>query len=307
MMNNQRHNFQAFLQKKDVTILVVDSGLGGLAICADVARMLPRHHHFKTVSLIYFNAWPEQNRGYNRLEGKTEQIDVFDRALNSILTFKPDFIMLACNTLSVLYPLTKFYQNTTIPVVDIVDFGVEMMANAVHKRNNEQVVIVGTVTTIASRVHHDRLLQKGIPAKKIVLQPCDQLATAIENGPESPQVADMIQTFLHEAASKIDPSTKNVYGALCCTHFGYCQDQFLKILAGVTGKSATILNPNQHMTDYLLNACKDRGFNTRQRLLVVSKISWDKPKLSAISDRIRMISDETAQALTTYTHIPDLF
>ena len=107
MIANHSDKFQAFLEKEDVTVLVVDSGLGGMAICADVARALPPNRHFKTVSLIYFNAWPEQNRGYNRLGSRKEQIDTFDKALNSMLQYNPDFIMLACNTLSVLYPSTN--------------------------------------------------------------------------------------------------------------------------------------------------------------------------------------------------------
>ncbi len=306
-MPNQSDRFQEFLNKEDVSILVVDSGLGGMAICADVARALPAYRHFKTVNLIYFNAWPEQDRGYNRLGGRIEQIDTFDKALNSMLQYKPDFIMLACNTLSVLYPFTDFRQNAKIPVIDIVDFGVNMIAQALQGDHKRQVVILGTVTTIASNEHHDRLVQTGIPSEQIVLQPCDQLATAIEKGPEMPRVADMIHTFLNEARLKIDPSAAEIYAALCCTHFGYCRDQFQTKLVDLTGKSATILNPNRQMTDYLLSSMKDRGFDTKQRIKVVSKIEWEPSKISAISDQVAAVSSRTARALGDYEQVPDLF
>ncbi len=306
-MYSESEKFNAFLQNEDATILVVDSGLGGLAICADIASRLSRCHHFKTVSLIYFNAWPEQNRGYNRLGNKAEQLDTFDRALDSMLKFNPDFIMLACNTLSVLYPSTKFYQNAAIPVIDIVDFGVDMIAKVFQMDDSAQVIILGTVTTVTSRVHHDRLLELGLAVNQIILQPCDQLATAIENGPESPLVAEMLKTFLREATLNIDSTTKKVYGALCCTHFGYCQKQFQERLASLSAKPTAVINPNQHLADHLLTACGDRGFETQQRIRVISKIVWDKTRISAISKRIRMVSDETAEALTNYTHVPDLF
>ena len=286
---------------------MVDSGLGGMAICADIARRLPLQRHFKAVSLIYFNAWPEQGRGYNRLKSTKDQIDFFDRALNSTQKYNPDFIMLACNTLSVLYPFTNFYKCARIPVINIVDFGVNMMAEAVQMSATSQVVILGTVTTIASNVHHDRLLQLGISANKIVQQPCDQLATAIENGPERTRVNDMIHAFLSEATLNINPSIQKIYGALCCTHFGYCQDRFQEKMANLTGKSVAILNPNHRMTDHLLETCIDRDFDTEQHLNVVSKIKWETTKISAISERIRPVSGQMAQALVTYEYIPDLF
>jgi len=307
MMSNQTEKFQTFIQKEDVTILVVDSGLGGMAICADIARRLPKLGHFKTVSLIYFNAWPEQNRGYNRLESRKEQIDTFDRALSSMLRYRPDFIMLACNTLSVLYPSTKCYKNARVPFIDIIDFGVDMVVEAIQTYDDRQVVILGTVTTIASRVHYNQLTQLGIPAEKIVLQPCDQLATAIENDPDSTLVSDMIHAFLGEAVHNIASSTRKVYGALCCTHFGYCQDRFQEKLANLTGISAAILNPNRHMADYLLMACKDREYDTGEHIKVVSKIKWESAKISAISEKIRPVSSQTAQSLCNYEHIPDLF
>jgi len=297
----------AFLEKEDVTVLVVDSGLGGMAICADIARNLPQKRHFKTVSLIYFNAWPEPYRGYNRLGSRKEQIETFDRALYGMQQFKPDFIMLACNTLSVLYPATDFHQYAMVPVVDIVDFGVNMMAKAVQKRDDQQLIILGTVTTIDSGVHRDRLMQKGIAADRIVQQPCDQLATAIENGPDSSLVADMVHKFMYAATLKINPSTEKVYAALCCTHFGYCQDQFQKKLSQLTGKTAIVLNPNHHMTNHFLFACEDRGFDTHQHIKVVSKIKWGSSKIRAISQQIAPVSSQTAQALCAYAYIPGLF
>jgi glutamate racemase len=307
MMFKQSNDFLAFIQKEDVTILVVDSGLGGMAICADIARRLPKQRHFKNVSLIYFNAWPEPYKGYNRLESRKEQINTFDRALNSMLQYNPDFILLACNTLSVLFPSTNFFKHCRIPVIDIIDFGVDMVAESVQRSDAGQVIILGTVTTIYSKVHYDRLLQQGIPAKQIVLQACDQLATTIESGPESRQVVEMIHTFLNEATLKLNPSTQTIYAALCCTHFGYCQDQFQTKLSELTGMSVSILNPNHHMTAHLLSYCADRGFDSKHSVKVVSKIKWDSYKINAITERIYPVSNQTGQALSNYNYLPDLF
>jgi len=168
--------FDHFLEKKEVTILVTDSGLGGISMFAEIARELRKRHLFEKVYLVYFNAWPEQNRGYNRLKNTAERIHVFDNALQGMMRFKPDFIMIACNTLSVLYHHTEFSRSVDIPVVDIVGFGVDMMAECLQTSTNDQAVILGTVTTIESHVHRDHLVQRGIQPEQIISQACDQLA-----------------------------------------------------------------------------------------------------------------------------------
>ena len=297
-----------FYEKKQVTVLITDSGLGGISICAEIANELRRRHIFENVSLVYFNAWPEKDRGYNRLSNTAERIQVFDGALEGMMKFKPDFIMIACNTLSVLYHRTQFSHHVRIPVVDIVGFGVEMMADALEKSSQAQAVILGTVTTIDSRLHHDQLIQRGIQPAQIVSQPCDQLATQIEMGPDSSIVSEMIDTFMRQAARNIDPGSSKIYAALCCTHFGYCQELIQASLADFANKPVTILNPNHKMAACLsANGRKIRFSDTKIQIQVVSKITWEERKINSISSFIQSLSAETAHALINYAQIPNLF
>jgi glutamate racemase len=305
---SESDTFSQFCNKRQVTILITDSGLGGISICAEIAAELMRRCMFENVSLIYFNAWPEQQRGYNRLSSTAERIQVFDSALEGMMKFKPDVILIACNTLSVLYHRTQFSQHVRIPVIDIVRFGVEMVANALETSLQDQAVIMGTVTTIESRVHQDNLLQKGIQPGQIVLQPCDQLATEIEKEPASPVVFEMVKTFMRQAARNIDPDSGNIYAALCCTHFGYCQELIQATLADFTRKPVTILNPNHQMAAFLSAMCREIPFSrTTVDIQVVSKITWEKRKIKSISRVIQSISAETAHALMNYAQIPNLF
>jgi glutamate racemase len=305
---SQSQKFKSFFKKKQVTILITDSGLGGISICAEIASGLKRLHMFEKVTLIYFNAWPEQNRGYNRLRNTTERIQVFDTALEGMMRFKPDFIMIACNTLSILYPQTRFSKSIQIPVVDIVGFGVDMITKALSSSTKNQTVILGTVTTIESQVHHDHLVQNGIQPQQIISQPCDQLATEIESGPTSAIVSKMVATYMQQAALKIDLETVHIYTALCCTHFGYCKTLIQDSLTGLTHKPVTILNPNRQMAAYLLNSGPLTPFSdTTIDIQVVSKIIWEDRKIESISSLIASFSDETAQALKNYTQRSDLF
>ena len=297
-----------FFNKKRVTILVTDSGLGGISICAEIAAELMRRHIFESVSLIYFNAWPEQHRGYNRLRDTAERVRVFDSALEGMMQFKPDFIMIACNTLSVLYGRTRFSRQVDIPVIDIVGFGVDMMTKALKTSTRDRTVILGTVTTIDSHVHRDHLIQRGIRAEQIISQPCDQLATEIEKGPGSPMVSKMIETFMQQAARNIDPDSGNLYAALCCTHFGYCEELIRDTLANFAQKPVTILNPNRQMAAHLTAGCRKIRFSdTAMDIRVVSKITWEEEKIQSISGLIRPMSTETADALIHYTLVPNLF
>jgi len=300
--------FSKFYKKRQVTILITDSGLGGISICAEIASELMRRDMFENVSLIYFNAWPEQNRGYNRLGGTAERIRVFDSALQGMMRFKPDFIMIACNTLSVLYHRTKFSRFVDIPVVDIVGFGVDMIAKALEVSSKGRAVILGTVTTIDSQVHHDHLIQRGIQPGQIISQPCDQLATEIEKGPAGPTVLQMIETYMQQAALKIDPDSGSIYAALCCTHFAYCQESIKGTLAELTKRPVTILNPNHQMAAYFLSNCRENNLSdTTVEIKVVSKITWEKRKIVSISSLAQSISPETANALNHYAHNPNLF
>jgi glutamate racemase len=305
---SESDKFNTFLNKKQVTILITDSGLGGISICGEIAGELMRRHIFENVSLIYFNAWPEQNRGYNRLRDTAERIQVFDSALEGMMRFKPDFIMIACNTLSVLYHRTQFSQRVDIPVVDIVGFGVDMMTKALEASSKDRAVILGTVTTIDSQVHHDHLIQRGIQPGQIISQPCDQLATEIEKGPAGKTVSQMIETYMQQAARNIDPDSGNIYAALCCTHFGYCRELIRDTLADLLEKPVTILNPNRQMAAYMFANCREIRFSdTTMEIQVVSKITWEEKKIKSISGLIQSISAETANALINYAHIPKLF
>lgn len=307
-MTHEKDPILALSDKEKITIVITDSGLGGLSICADIAKRLKDHPIFPEVSVIYFNAWPEQNRGYNRLKDTAERIRVFDRALMGMKQFNPDLIMIACNTLSVLYSQTRFSGKNHIPVIDIVGFGVDLIHRSLSGSATAKAVILGTLTTIWSRTHERLLLAKGVASRQVATQACDQLATEIEKGPGSSAVESLIETYMKQAAEKMGSGHTRVFAALCCTHFGYCKDLIQKHLEDHLGKTVGILDPNQEMGAFLFKSGRcSHTRDTALTLRVVSKIAWNDKKIDAISGRIENISVKTADALRNYSHMPDLF
>ncbi|HSP90980.1 MAG TPA: hypothetical protein VLN08_08735, partial [Vicinamibacterales bacterium] len=78
-------------------IVVTDSGLGGLSICALLEQGLRAAGPARAVRLTYVNAWPFEDRGYNDLPDEHERARVFDLALSRMAQMEPDRILIACN------------------------------------------------------------------------------------------------------------------------------------------------------------------------------------------------------------------
>jgi glutamate racemase len=282
--------------------------MGGLSICADIVGGLQARRSYRHVSLTYFNAWPEQDRGYNLLPGMAERIRVFDRALAAMLRFGPDRILIACNTLSALYPDTPFSRKAPVPVTDIIGFGVEQMLAYLGARADSRVIILGTPTTIEAGIHRARLVGRGIDAGRIVCQPCDRLAGEIEKAPEGATVRGMIEEYVGQAAENFPDRRLPVAAALCCTHYGYSRHLFEAALRARFEGPVAILDPNRAMSEALLaDLPPRRGGDVQIDLQVVSRIVWSEEKIRAIARLLEAASLLTADALRQYRHDPELF
>jgi glutamate racemase len=296
-----------FAGKDNISLLITDSGLGGLSVCADIVQNMNRYRNFKNVKLTYYNAWPEQNRGYNLLPDMAERIRVFDRALIGMERFKPDLIMIACNTLSTIYSQTAFSRSAAIPVIDIIDFGVEMIYQELVSQPDSRAVILGTPTTIEANTHKTGLIAKGIRAERVILQSCDQLAGEIERNPDSETVREMIDGYVGQASRKAGDRKRPVLAAFCCTHYGYSHVIFKEMFERTFAGPVTILNPNKAMGNCLFPDGRQETHDVHVDLEVVSRIIVSDEKIASISKILGAISPETADALKHYRHDPKLF
>jgi glutamate racemase len=298
----------AVATKDTLSLVIADSGMGGLSICADIVNGLQERRSYRSVSLTYFNAWPEQDRGYNLLPGMAERIRVFDRALAAMLRFHPDRILIACNTLSAIYSHTPFSRQAPVPVTDIIGFGVDLICAYLNDTAESRVIILGTPTTIEADIHRRRLVDRGIDAGRIACQPCDRLAGEIEKAPEGATVRAMIGGYIEQAAERISDRRMPVAAALCCTHYGYSRCVFEAALQSVFEGPITILDPNKAMSAALLADFAPQGHqDVRIDLEVVSRIVWSDEKIASIARLLETASPLTAGALRQYRHDPHLF
>jgi len=289
--------------------IITDSGLGGLAVCAEIERVLSRSGMRNDLRITYFNAWPEPGRGYNDLPDLPSRARAFDRALQCMDQLRPDRILLACNTLSVLYPMTAYSRTTAVPVSGIIDAGVDLFSEALGEQPSSAIVMFGTRTTIESGVHRDRLMQKGIEGKRIAAVSCHGLAAAIEKDPAGAAVAHLLEQCVAEACRQ-DLSGSPLYAGLCCTHYSYIKKQFRSVLERQTGRTVRTLDPNDRMVRSLAPRNEQETAVAPHRAVavtVISKVELDDIPRRAVAGLLAPVSKVTAQALLTYNWRPGLF
>jgi glutamate racemase len=298
----------AFLNNPTFKILITDSGLGGISVCAEIEELSHRNMNYSRLNLIYYNSFPKKNYGYNSMSDTSEKVSVFNEALNGMLKFEPDVILIACNTLSVIYHLTDFSKKTTIPVIGIVDFGVEMLVDALKKDENSFVIILGTPTTISSNAHAERLIQKGIASERIINQSCPTLESEIQQHPASERVGKLIEKYISEAFQYKPADYKKALVALCCTHYGFSIPLFSEILQKKTGGNFQILNPNHRMSMFLFPENLNQRFEGSEiNIELYTKTMLNRIDIQILADLIHQNSPQTAKALNHFIFWEDLF
>ncbi len=295
--------------RKTVTIAVTDSGLGGLSITAEAAARLAAARSFRRVDLVFWNALFSNDSGYNSLPTREAKIRVFDSALRALAkTVKPDLILVGCNTLSVLLGDVPFARKTDIPVLGIIDTGVEMLAEALAANPRAVGFLLGTQTTISAGEHLRKLIAAGIADDRLVSQPCPNLVGLIESDWRGAETARLISAYVGEAAARLPDPRAPVYAALFCTHFGYSTELWERAFAEHGLTLAGLINPNSKWIDMLDPPAKKNRFpRTEVRTRVISMVEIPEAVRTSLGEWLGRVSPETASALKDYDFRPGLF
>jgi glutamate racemase len=292
-----------------VTVVITDSGLGGLLVCADLDRRLRETAGDGSVRLIYVNAWPDAHHGYNDLPDLGARAAVFDGALAAMTSFHPDFVLIACNTLSVIYEATAFSRAPGVPVTGILEGGTELFFEALTRDPDGVLALFGTRTTVGSGEHVRRLAERGIDPKRIVAEPCHGLAAVIDKDPDSPLIPGLVDECVLRIVPRL-PTAALLYAGLACTHYAYVTEAFRTSLGRHTGAKIEILDPGRRLVEALMSGIGHRrtvGGDRDIAVEVVSKVELPEAQRQAVARRIAPVSTATAGALREYRRIPDLF
>jgi glutamate racemase len=297
------------IDKEAVTLLVTDSGLGGLAVCADIVEKAKEQKQYGVLHVVFCDALPEANAGYNKMRTTERKAQVFSDALDGMVQrYHPNAVLIACNTLSVVYPETRFHRSRSIPVVGIVDIGVDLLMQQLSEHRTAGAIIFGTETTIRSNAHKSRLLEYGIAPDRIVTQACPGLAGEIETDARSDRVRTSIELFADDALKRLPGTMDTVLAGLCCTHYGYCGGMFASALRSRSGRAVEIVDPTRSMSELVfVPGRRDRFPQTSVTVSVVSRAVISPAEIKSIAGLLDDSSPETATALRNYELRRDLF
>lgn len=300
-------------------LVITDSGLGGLSICAGIEQAWRAGAGADCLRITYVNAWPEEGRGYNDLPDVATRAAAFDRALERIDRLAPDRVLIACNTLSILYGSTAHARRGSgTPVQGIIDAGVGLFEQALRADPSAVLVLLGTRTTIESGVHVERLVQRGVPRARVTAASCHGLATAIERGIRSEATRTLIETCTERAAATVTGDGPVLLG-LCCTHYAMASGQLVSALARRVRGAVRALDPNEQLVrDVARTFASGTGVplfagpagggpTTTARIDVISKVGLPEGARANVAAILEPVSPETARALRDYVHAPDLF
>lgn len=294
---------------RDAHLVITDSGLGGLAICAAIERHVRERRGQRALRITYVNAWPDDQHGYNDLDGITAQAAVFDRALSAIDARSPDDILIACNTLSIVYTNTAHHGRRAVPVQGIVECGVDLFDEALRRQPSAALVLIGTRTTIDSAVHRMALLALDHDPARIAGASCHGLATAIEADIGGPRTAELIDACATRVAD-VAPGKGLLYVGLCCTHYGLVAPRIAAAVSARTGRVVQTLDPNERLVAQFVAhwaAGDDPARLSPVTVSVVSKVTLPPAKCDNIARALDAISPVTAAALRNHVHDPGLF
>jgi glutamate racemase len=197
------------------TILVFDSGLGGLTVHREVAAARP------DARLIY--AADDAAFPYGRLKESDLIARVIAVIAELIATHHPDLVVVACNTASTLV-LPELRSRFSLPFIGTVPAIKPACAASVSKR----VSVLGTEATVSREYTHE-LIRQFANGADVTLVGSARLATYAESELRGEPVADQA------ISSEIAPCFIDAEGrrtdtiVLACTHYPLLLDRFRRL------------------------------------------------------------------------------
>ena len=102
------------------------------------------------IKITYVNAVPSNDRGYNTMFGKQEQIETFEKIIrNTVRLISPDNIFVACGTLSVLLNQMAPPGANSAKIEGIVSIGSQLLVDNLIEIPKAKAIIMATPTTVS--------------------------------------------------------------------------------------------------------------------------------------------------------------
>ena len=200
------------------TILIFDSGLGGLTVLREVIKARPDAHYIYVADDAFF---PYGHHGEEQIIAR-----VVPMIGELISTHTPDLIVIACNTIStlVMAHLRKAY---TVPFVGTVPAIKPACASSRTKR----VSVLGTKGTV-KREYTKALIRDFAQGCEVTLVGAADLASLAEAALSGVEISDR-EIFAEIApcfvgGGETDPARTDTI-VLACTHYPLLMDRLVRL------------------------------------------------------------------------------
>jgi glutamate racemase len=200
------------------TILVFDSGLGGLTVLREIVAARPDAHYVYVADDAFFPY------GHH---GEQEIIDRVVPLVGKLIgAYAPDLVVIACNTAStlVMSDLRKAYQ---VPFVGTVP----AIKPACARSKTKRVSVLGTKGTV-QREYTRTLIRDFAQGCEVTLVGSPELASLAESALSGNEVSD--EAIAAEIApcfvgNATDETARTDTVVLACTHYPLLQDRLSRL------------------------------------------------------------------------------
>jgi len=198
---------------------VFDSGVGGLTVLAALRARFPH------LDYVYYG--DTANLPYGT-KSEAQVVRLSRACARSLRSEKVDLVVVACNTASALALDAIRQELGEVPVLGVVEPGVEAALEAVHSLGEDgNVLVLATRATVRSGAYTRALSARGVAV--ITEQACPLLVPLIEEDwCEHPVLALTLEEYVRDHR-RLRPSGVALLG---CTHYPWIFDAFVKALPG---------------------------------------------------------------------------
>lgn len=201
------------------SILVLDSGLGGLSICQPILALK------QNIQLVYFA--DDAYFPYGLLASDTLSDRVQDVIAEMLAFHQPDLVILACNTVSTLL-LPALRAKFDIPFVGVVP----AIKPAARQSTTKKIGLLATPATV-NREYTDDLIRDHAGDCEVVRVGSSELVLQAERllageGVDSALIEVVVSEFI-EPDNGVQVDTV----VLGCTHFPFLKSELEKVLPGI--------------------------------------------------------------------------
>lgn len=226
---------------RTLAIGMFDSGVGGLTVLQQLSKRLPNE------KIIYF--------------GDTARVPYGDKSSQEILRYSIDnanflmsqhdikLLVIACNT-SAAYSSKQLQELCPIPVVDVVEAGVESIVKATK---SQRVAVLGTRGTIRSNIYEREIL-KHLPHASVFSIACPLFTLLVEEQFTNHKATKLIvEEYLQPLKNKeIDAIL------LGCTHYPLLRH----VIQEELGEKVTIVDSSSSCAEKVSRLLKQMDLET---------------------------------------------